>query len=118
MLALLIRSFLFLFVMFWYSLGIWTVVDNYFKDQFRTYLEKQFESNKYMKPENIPDISDICSVKTKNCKKMAISKYGYLDNDGKNYRENLITPEGIPKDKFCNKCNIMEYLFYINNETE
>lgn len=45
MFFILLRCFIFLVFMLWYSLGIWSLVDNYFNGEFKKYLEKEYESN-------------------------------------------------------------------------
>jgi hypothetical protein len=38
MFGLIFKGFFFLFVMFWYTVGIWNLVNNYFRDELQKYL--------------------------------------------------------------------------------
>lgn len=37
--------------MFWYSLGIWSLIENYFKMSYKVYLQKGYEKNMFQKSE-------------------------------------------------------------------
>lgn len=45
MFSILLRCFIFLTFMLWYSLGIWNLVDSYFNGEFKKYLQEEYNSN-------------------------------------------------------------------------
>lgn len=51
MFLILFKASTFIVFMFWYSLGIWNVVDVYFKNRFQSYLDKEYKKNVFTKPE-------------------------------------------------------------------
>jgi hypothetical protein len=44
--------FLFL-ILLWYSVSVWHAMDGYVKDEFKKYLEKEYERNKHLKADMI-----------------------------------------------------------------
>jgi hypothetical protein len=44
--------FLFL-ILLWYSVSVWHVMDGYFRDEFKKYLQKEYEQNKHLKADTI-----------------------------------------------------------------
>lgn len=51
MFSALFRGLIFIIFMFWYSLGIWNAIENYFRKSFKFYLEKEYQKNVFKKPE-------------------------------------------------------------------
>ncbi|XP_076173018.1 uncharacterized protein LOC143149488 [Ptiloglossa arizonensis] len=49
MLALIFRGVFLVGILTWYSTSVWKLIDNYFKDQFRSYLEEEYRKNPRMK---------------------------------------------------------------------
>lgn len=49
MLVLIFRSCVFLGVVGWYSTSLWKAIDDIFKDQFKRYLEDEYQRNPYMR---------------------------------------------------------------------
>lgn len=50
MFSVIFRGFIFIMFMFWYSVGLWEMINDYFGESFRNYLKEEFESNKFKRP--------------------------------------------------------------------
>jgi hypothetical protein len=40
-------------VVLWYSVSVWRAMDGYFRDEFKKYLEKEYEQNKHLKEDAV-----------------------------------------------------------------
>lgn len=49
MFAPILRGFVFLGVVFWYSTGVWKFVDEYFRNELKTYITKEIAKNENLK---------------------------------------------------------------------
>lgn len=45
----LLRGGFLVVILLWYSVSVWHVMDEYFRDEFKKYLEKEYKQNKYLK---------------------------------------------------------------------
>lgn len=56
MFALLLRGFFLVGIISWYSTGVWKFIDDYFRNEFKSYLSKEFKRNKHLqlKMEDVP----------------------------------------------------------------
>jgi hypothetical protein len=48
-LAELFRGGFLIIILLWYSVTVWQAMDGYFRDEFKKYLEKEFQQNKHLK---------------------------------------------------------------------
>lgn len=49
MLGGIMRGFLFLGVIYWYTVGVWRLIDDYFQKEFVTYLSTEIKKNEHIK---------------------------------------------------------------------
>lgn len=56
MFGMLFRGALFLSVVMAYTLSIWNIIDNYFREELKRYLHNTHESNKFSKPSSSKDL--------------------------------------------------------------
>ncbi|XP_017887816.1 uncharacterized protein LOC108629571 [Ceratina calcarata] len=49
MLGIIIRGIFICSILYWYSTTIWKMIDGYFRDQFKSYLEEEYKKNPKMK---------------------------------------------------------------------
>lgn len=78
MFGLIFRGLLFLSVVMAYTLSVWNLIDNYFREELKRYLNKDSELNKFAKPSYRKDIRSANS----NYEKC------YVDNLFVKYRNN------------------------------
>ncbi|GAB0090486.1 hypothetical protein DMENIID0001_052220 [Sergentomyia squamirostris] len=58
MIAVALRCFLFIGMMFWYTNGIWNLINDYFQQQFKAYLKDEMKvSNRKLSSETVPTLS-------------------------------------------------------------
>jgi hypothetical protein len=41
-------------ILLWYSLSVWHAMDEYYKEEFKRYIEKEYEKNKHLKADMFP----------------------------------------------------------------
>lgn len=51
MLGMLFRGVFLIGILTWYSTNVWKLIDGYFRDQFRNYLEEEYRKNPRMRPD-------------------------------------------------------------------
>jgi hypothetical protein len=51
MIALLLRGFFLMGIISWYSAGVWKLIDNYFRHEYKTYLDEIYSKNKNLRPD-------------------------------------------------------------------
>lgn len=51
MFQILFRGFAFMFVVMWYTLGVWKIIDEYFRTEMKRQLDVEYNENKYLKPD-------------------------------------------------------------------
>lgn len=49
MLTLALRSFFLIGVILWYSAGVWRLIDDYFRQEFKSYLDEEIQRNNHIK---------------------------------------------------------------------
>lgn len=59
MFAVIFRGFFFLIIIFWYTLGVWKLIDGYFRDQVNEYMSEELKKNSHL----ASDISKLSAVK-------------------------------------------------------
>lgn len=65
MLAVIFRGVFLISILTWYSTNVWKMIDGYFRDQFRSYLEEEYRKNPRLKSEVHTDtVDDIAPVST------------------------------------------------------
>lgn len=50
MIGLLLRGCFLIGIISWYSVGVWKQINKYFGNEYNTYLEEQYRSNKHLRP--------------------------------------------------------------------
>lgn len=58
MLGLIFRGIFLIGILTWYSTSVWKMIDGYFRDQFRSYLEEEYRKNPQMKSAVTPSPPD------------------------------------------------------------
>lgn len=48
MIGLLLRGFFLVGIISWYSAGVWKFIDEYFRNEYKTYLSREFKRNKHL----------------------------------------------------------------------
>lgn len=56
------RGFLFLGVIYWYTVGVWRLIDDYFQKEFVTYLSTEIEKNEHIKFDSKQKPSDANNI--------------------------------------------------------
>lgn len=68
MLGLLLRGFFLVGIISWYSAGVWKFIDDYFRDEYKTYLTREFKRNKHLQPSAEVSLQVPSSVLTEDSK--------------------------------------------------
>lgn len=55
MIGLLLRGFFLVGIISWYSAGVWKFIDEYFRNEYKTYLSREFKRNKHLQLGLLPD---------------------------------------------------------------
>jgi hypothetical protein len=55
-LAGLFRGIFLIVILLWYSLSVWHAMDGYFREEFKKYLEKEYERNEHLKADTVAKI--------------------------------------------------------------